>query len=296
MNANIRHLQGRNDLKAGFQAGIKHSNSEHPDPTPVLNFTNDMTQGPNPKTVGSNVGDGIASFLLGAMNGANSSSIASTSTNANTSPYYGAYFQDNIRASDRLTLNLGMRWDVWLPATVRHNWANVNGFSPNTPNPIAAVAQANYAANPIPELPVSDFKVNGGLTFATPSNRRWAKTYWDNFSPRIGFAYSVNNKTVIRGGFGRFYSMFWAVFAPQNGYSNTTTINASIDGITPFNLLDNPVPQGLAPITGSSLGMATGLGSSVGYQDPDSHPSVNSRWSIGFQRQSRPRSRLKPIM
>lgn len=290
-NANMRYMRGKQSIKWGFQFQVKQDNSGIYGDTGSYSFGRNYTQGPSPDTVGPSVGYGTASFLLGTME--NSSNLQSASNEATTAPYYAAYLQDNIRATSKLSLNLGVRWEVWLPATERFN-RQITGFAFNQPNPIASQAIANYTANPIPGniLPPDQFKVNGGLIFASPSGRRWGRTYWNNWSPRVGFAYKLTNKTVIRGGFGYFRSMFWTSFARQTGFNSRTFAVGSLNGINPTDLFNNPYPQGFNPITGSSLGRLTALGSGFGILSPNAQPGYNARWSIGFQRQLTPSTLL----
>lgn len=290
-NANMRYMRGKQSIKWGFQFQVKQDNSGIYGDTGTFNFGRSYTQGPDPSATGPNVGYGVASFLLGTMD--NSSNLQSASNEATTAPYYAAYLQDNLRATSKLSLNLGVRWEVWLPATERYN-RQITGFAFDQPNPIAAQAIANYAANPIPGniLPPDQFKVNGGLIFASPSGRRWGRTYWNSWSPRVGFAYKLTNKTVIRGGFGYFRSMFWTSFARQTGFNSRTFAVGSLNGINPTDLFNNPYPQGFNPITGSSLGRMTALGSGFGILDPNAQPGYNARWSIGFQRQLTPSTLL----
>jgi len=287
-NANMRHMQGIQSMKWGFQTQIKQSNSGIYSHTGFYSFGRGFTQGPNPFDVGTNIGYGVATYLLGTMD--NSSYVQSPTNSATTGPYYGAYFQDDIRATPKLTLNLGLRWDAWQPATERYNRQNI-GFAFNTPNPIAAQAIANYTANPLPGniLPPNQFQVNGGLLFATPSNRRWGKTYWNEWSPRVGFAYRLDNKTVLRGGVGYFRGLFWTTFnGGGTGFSTNTYAVGSLNGITPDNLLNNPFPNGFNQVSGSSLGLETQLGGGFGFKDPNGQPGENARWSIGLQRQITP--------
>ncbi len=286
-NASIRHVHGRHDMKAGFDAQIKHSNSGTEENAMTFNFDQQMTQGPDPTTVATNIGSGIAAYLLGTMSPTTQSTIASPKTQAATSPYYAIYGQDTFRVSDRLTVNVGLRWEVWQPATERFNRQNI-GFAFDTPNPIQGAAQAAYAGHPIAALPAGNFAVPGGLLFATPSNRRWGNTFLNNFAPRVGFAYRINDKTVVRGGMGIFYNMFWSGFTQQSGFASTTPVTASVDGITPYNLFNNPIPGGLIQPPGASQGLKTLLGSSVTFYDRNSRPSANTRWSFGLERQITP--------
>jgi hypothetical protein len=293
-NANMRHMQGRQSLKWGFQMQVKEDDGGSYGMTDYNYFDRQFTQGPNPTLVGANSGYGIASFLLGTLS-PTSESYASTPSIYNTnSPYWGAYFQDDIRLTSKLTINAGLRWEEWQVATQRYN-AQIVNWGWNTPNPIQAAAGAAYALNPAPQLSVSQFTsdITGGLIYATPQNRRWAPTIPDNFSPRLGFAYRLGEKTVVRGGFGLFYSDYYTAFARFTGYTATTPVTSTINGVTPVNLANNPFPSGYVPRTGNSLGLETALGSTAGFLDPDNHPSYNSRWNLGVQRQITPNTLLE---
>jgi hypothetical protein len=81
--------------------------------------------------------------------------------------------------------------------------------------------------------------------------------------------------------------MFWSV-TQQSGFSATTPVTASIDGITRYNLFSDPIPGGLIQPPGASQGLRTLLGSSITFYDRNSRPSSNSRWSFGLERQITP--------
>ena len=286
LNANVRRLHGRHSMKWGFQAQIKQDNGGSSVPNVSLSFNRQFTQGPNPITVASTSGYGAASFLLGTL----ASGSASTAvTRATSAPYYGAYFHDDIRVTPRLSVNVGLRWEVWQPASERFN-NQVAGFAFDSANPIQAAAAAQYALAPLPQLSASDFqkKIQGGLLFAGSDRRRWGSTEWNNWSPRVGAAYRLTDKTVLRGGFGYFYSMYWTPLVRQSGYSSTTPVTGTIDGVTPASLVDNPFPTGFIPPTGASQGLGTLLGSSVSFYDPNAKPIYNQRWNLGVQRQLTP--------
>ena len=102
-------------------------------------------------------------------------------------------------------MTLGIRFEHETPVSERFNRA-VKGFDYTAVNPISAQATANYARNPIPELPLANFKVLGGLQFAGGNNGHYL---WNgealNVLPRIAAAYQLNSKTVLRAGYGIFY-------------------------------------------------------------------------------------------
>ena len=107
----------------------------------------------------------------------------------------------------------------------------------------------------------------------------------NNFQPRIGAAYQLNPKTVLRGG--------WAVFyiAPTDsgltsGFSQTTPLVATQDsGRTPFNTITNPFPTGLIQPSGASAGMSTFLGQGITFADPGSRNTYVHQFSFGIQRE-----------
>ena len=108
--------------------------------------------------------------------------------------YGGVFFQDDWKVNNKLTLNLGLRWEYEGAPTERDN-RNVRGWDPDAELAITSAAQAAYARNPIPEVPASAFRVRGGLTFASDSDRGTYNPDMNNFQPRVGFAYQLNEKT-----------------------------------------------------------------------------------------------------
>lgn len=288
--ANVRHSSGRHNLKWGAQNQTKQNNSGSGNrPMGEFTFTRGFTQGPDPNALGSALGNGIASYLLGTPASGRATIDGDVAT---TAPYYGFYIQDDIRVSQRLTLNLGLRYEFLLAATERYNRQAI-GYAYDTPNPIQDAARAAYARSPIPELPVDQFRVMGGLLFASPSQRRGSATEKNDWSPRIGLSYRINDKTVIRTGVGTFYSFYWAPFVSQVGFSAETPFTASVDGITPANVLSNPFPAGLVQPVGAADGLKTLLGTSLSYYNQYRTQPYNRRWSFGIQREVTRDTRLE---
>jgi Carboxypeptidase regulatory-like domain len=275
--------KGSHNMKWGFQGQVKQNNSVPANrPAGQYFFDRGFTQ-PDPFIPGTASGNGIASFLLGYPSATSTSHVDLRTATATQSPYYGWYFQDDYKVTSNLTLNLGVRYDIILGATERYNHSAL-GFDPSIVSPIAAAAQTAYALNPIPELPVADFNALGGLMFATDKNRRNAVTDWSNLAPRIGLAYRLPHNTVLRAGFGIFYSGWWQPFTNSTGYAASTDMETSLDGgLTPANTLSDPFPSGLIPPTGSSLGAATLLGTSFSFYDYWRKNIRNYRWNFGFQ-------------
>jgi len=166
---------------------------------------------------------------------------------------------------------------------------SVKGFDFDAPSPIEAAVKANYAANPIAQIPAAQFRVRGGLTYPAvngQSNLLW-NTNKTNFMPRISFAYSITPQTVFRGGYGIYFE---PVGVPidnviQTGFSQTTTLNPSLDnGLTFIATLANPFPNGFLLPSGAAAGLSTNLGQGVSFFNQSlSNPYVQ-RWQFALQR------------
>jgi hypothetical protein len=212
------------------------------------------------------IGRDFASLLLGIPVANTNSNRSAPITYSAQSVYHGFFYQDDWRITPRLTLNLGLRYDVELGITERYDRI-VRGFDPAAVNPLQAAARAAYATNPIPQLPVSEFRVLGGYVFADANDRAMWDADKNNFQPRIGFAYQVTNKTVVRGGFGIFSAPFQiqANVLNQAGFSVPTLFVPTLDnGLTFIANLTNPFPNGLTPSPGATEGLATNVGRALG--------------------------------
>jgi outer membrane receptor protein involved in Fe transport len=160
------------------------------------------------------IGQGFASFLYGIPS---SGSFPINDNYAEQTRYWAFYSQDDWKVTKKLTLSLGLRYELPSPLTERFN-RSVEAFNPAAALPIAAQVMQNYSQNPVPQVPVSQFKVSGGLTFAGVGGN--PRTLWNTskkeFMPRIGFAYSLTPKTVIRGGYGIYYEPLGVVNIEAN--------------------------------------------------------------------------------
>lgn len=221
-------------------------------------------------------GNSIASLLLG--NPTSGSDAINVKTYW-TSHYYAPFAQDDWKVSKKLTLNLGVRWD-FLPGEVeRHNLGDY-AFSLTALNPISS------------QVSVPGFsQLLGGPTFlgVNGNPRAVYPTTKSAIQPRVGLAYGLNEKTVLRAGFGE--SMRTPQNAPNSaGYSQSTSYlanNPNYPGSVLPNLanqINNPYSSVLQP-TGNSLGMETQLGQGPWYLNP--HYIIPSFWnySVGVERQ-----------
>jgi hypothetical protein len=250
-------------------------------------FSTNYTRGPFDNSPGSpgGVGQGLASFLLGIPTGG---FIARNANEAIQSTYWSLYFHDNWRASRKLTLDLGLRWEYEGPTQERYD-RSVRGFDFNAAQAIEPAARAAYAANPDPALPVDQFHVKGGLLFAGVNGvpRQFFDRVFTNFLPRVGFAYQATKRNVIRGGFGT-YTISIGQPAQnrsiQSGFSINTNVIPTLDnGLTFQSTLANPFPTGLLTAPGSSQGLATFLGNSISFYNPAGITPYTMRWNFNDQ-------------
>jgi hypothetical protein len=227
-------------------------------------------------------GDEYATFLLGAVEGSSNYPLYPFFRQWYVSPY----FQDDWKVSRRVTLNLGLRWDFNTYPDEKYNRIN-RGFNADAPSPIA---------DQLPPGTISNLR--GGLEFAgvngNPSST--GEMDWNNIQPRIGVAFQLNDNTVLRGGYGLYYTNFannndWN---RTDGFSTNTPIVQTLDEGRTFesNLLGNPYPNGINQPVGSSLGYNTFVGQNPTWFDPTMEvPRVHS-FSFGVQRQLSPNSTL----
>jgi hypothetical protein len=270
--ASLTKILGRHNIIAGVDGRLHRINYFN-----VVNsggtysFTVAQTQGPNGSVTTG--GNSYASFLLGAGNSGN----IPIGSGVEMQDLYGAvYAQDNIRVTPQFTLNLGVRYDRESPYLDRHN--ALNYFDPTIASP---------ATNPsFPQL-------KGGLVFANVAGqpRNVYSSSHTNIVPRVGFAYSPDTLTSIRGGFGMSYAPLELTnnnlgFAPSLGYASATAWNVSNDnGLTPANLLRNPYPQGLVQPTGNALGAATQLGQDITVWNHSPQTPLSVQWNLDVQHQ-----------
>ncbi|MGH9384785.1 MAG: TonB-dependent receptor domain-containing protein [Vicinamibacterales bacterium] len=206
---------------------------------------------------GALFGQDVATFMLGIPTGG---SLDRNAERLNDTWYQGVYLQDDWKITNRLTINLGLRFEYETATTDSRN-RNVRGFDPTAAVSIEAAARAAYTANPIPEIAASAFNARGGLQFASDSNAGFYEPDKNNFQPRLGFAYALSDKTVMRGGWG-VYTVPNIIFGfYQPGYSASQAIVPTLDnGLTFRANLTNPFPDGVQDPVGDRLGADTFLG------------------------------------
>lgn len=299
----LTKIFGRHSFKIGYDFRAYRENmnpSAHA--AGRYDFGTTFTRGPLDNSTAATIGQDFAAFLLGLPTGG---FIDRNTARSNQTLYNGVFFQDDWKVNSRLTLNLGLRYEIEGATTERYN-RNIRDFDTTSSNPIEAAAKAAYAANPIPEIPASSFSVKGGLIFADAQHRGFWNTDKNNFQPRIGFAYSPHFKSsflrkvfggegqsVVRGGFGVYMAPFIIDGVQQTGFSQSTSIVPTLNNGLTFaptcatcGNLFNPFPTGVADPPGASLGLATFLGRGITFIPPDDRVNaLDQRWEFSVQRE-----------
>jgi hypothetical protein len=228
----------------------------------------------DPNAASATAGFGMASLLIGVPSGG---SISHDPTPASASSYWGFYVQDDWKATSRLTLNIGLRYDLDVPRTERFDRLSI--FHLDVPSPIAG--RVPGFAN-----------LRGAMDFVNAAHRRQVPTNKNNYGPRFGLAYRLGERTVVRGAYGIYYSAsaYQAAghtgTAGMEGFRSSTPFITSLDGRTPINFLQDPFPDGFNFPTGKSLGAATflGLGVSESVFITNSSPYIQ-QWNLNVQRE-----------
>ena len=287
---------GLHSLKTGMefrsyrQNDLFASNSQ----TGQFVFDNTYTRQSDTSSPTQVIPQAFASFLLGIPSsvpitaGQPATSVTRAADFAEQSTTWGFFVQDDWKLTPRLSLNLGLRYEFETPMTERFN-KSVTGFDPNYIQPIEAQVQANYSKNPTPEIPPAQFLVRGGLQFAgvNGQSRGLYNTPKKDFMPRIGFAYSLNQKTVINGGYGIFYGFLGQRRGDvlQSGFSQVTNFVPTTDGEHITGSLSNPFPNGILDPSGAALGPRTNLGQSITFFNQHPKAPYMQRWGLGVQRE-----------
>jgi hypothetical protein len=254
---------------------------------------------------GNFTGYDFADFLLG-LSSSYSEPALKDDRNWNSVSWFG-YVQDNWRASRRLTLNLGVRWDG-IPHTAEINgqmsnfypnlynpanapiFANTNGTlicsGAGVPNSSCAAASPGLATGPNPQLKGLLQYANGlGVPGVTPGvSKGLVNNYWNNWGPRLGFAYDLTGagKTVLRGGFGVMFERIQGNDMYQAGGNNLFGGTVSLSNVS----LSDPhigVDQTNANISTASLPVTV---NSITELDPKNYKNPTSyQYSLGVQQQ-----------
>ncbi|HZT33923.1 MAG TPA: TonB-dependent receptor [Bryobacteraceae bacterium] len=287
-DGSIHKTKGMHSMKAGVAYRQHKADGMFPN---LMNFnfqqalTADTFNNPDLKRSGSD----WATFLLGALD---------PNSNASTYPYqyfrenfFALFFQDDVKLSRRITLNLGLRYEYETAPFDEQDRVSryldltkpIPEFQSNPPQLPAQVVQNRQVA-PI---------YNGAWIFADGSNRQVYHTQRFTLEPRVGIAIRINDKTAFRAGYARYVvppvltqNTLASGVLPMAGYSQTTTVAPILNGV-PQAVLSNPFPSTnplILPLQ-KSLGTYTNLGNAVSFFAQDMHTAVNDRWNFSVQRE-----------
>jgi len=260
--------RGNQTINFGFM-GVEQVFAQYNYFSDSLTFDGNYTAGPNPlQGSGVNTGNGVAEMLLGVLDGA---SVGTPTTPYESNHLFGWYVQDDWKPAKKLTLNLGIRYEIQTPYTSRHNQGAI--FDPTALNPLS------YS---------SGMPLLGALQYLGAGNRNFYNTNYHNIAPRLGFSYQALPKAVIHGGYGIFYpeAVTSSGSADTDGFTATTSANLSLNGgVTPNPNISTSNPWGgvYAQVTGNANGSFQQDGNGVGGVFRSRPSPYVQQWMLGVQ-------------
>ncbi len=292
---NLTKIRGPHTFKGGFEAQfIRFAFNDPRDPRGRLDFGTNYTNIPGT----GGVGNGVAAMLLTPIpatvpNGINYDGGPNMIlTDSLTAPddirhYYGAYFQDDWKVTPRLTLNLGVRWEFF--GVLRNRYGNQANFQPAAFGQPGSAYVITSSAKNIPLSPAFVAQLaKDGIALQYSSVPGLLNTPKDNFAPRVGFAYQVMQKLVMRAAYGIFYAGFENLGgAPDPGtnypFAVEPTLNDSSGGIQPLQNQFPTVFNGQIATLENGLTFVTPIPTSPAYNPKgSSFESFAVPWKTGY--------------
>jgi len=309
IKSNLSHVTNKHTIRGGidFREHIRNDSGANGNSSGNFSYgVNYVRKDDDGNAPASNIGLSWATFMLGIPSGV---SIDNNAAVSEINPYYGWYVQDTWRIRNNLTLTYGLRMEYEMAPTERYNRA-LTYFDPTVQLPITQLAQAAYAAKPIPQVPASSFSALGGNIYAGLNGA--PRNLWQNqlmYLPRASVAWQPARKWVIRGGYGMYYDTLNVQneVANQAGFSRSTSTTISNNFGQTWNI-GNPA-AGISPMTdpfpvradgtrfnapfGNAFGSMYQVGQGFTYTPfAREHPRVQ-KWRAGFQYQLGSDSRME---
>jgi hypothetical protein len=293
---NLLWTHGKHFVTVGFQYQALQDNFNNPltGTLASFSFSNNETANFSPTgTLLTTTGMSYASYLLGLVD---SSSVTQNAVAETGGRYktYAAYVQDDIKVSSRLTLNLGLRWNTW--GTFNEVYNRMSFFNPALANPLAGGHL-------------------GALQFAGDGEdschcRTPVKTHYINPGPRLGLAYRLDDKTVVRAGFSIVYAHAGGVGGRVNGrqglsqlgFNTSASFGSVATGQPAFDWANGYPAFQKAPFLNPSYGIGfitaaagapiagPGTAQTITFGDPDlgGKPPYYENWNLNLQRSLSP--------
>lgn len=298
-NIKVSHQRGSHYLKAGFDTRGSYAPSLLQLSNPGFGFDAQPTNSTyvNPNLLES--GDPFATFLLGAIapTGGSPSGWDSSATSMpvlivpkTATRFFGGFINDDWKITRDLTLNLGLRYEFEQPYRDEEDRLT-RPLDLTTPIPELQGANAPAMPAELSKFYNGTPVYNGAFQFADSNNRGQWNSGGGTWSPRIGVAYRLNDKTSLRAGFGRYITpwsqasldLLGTIFY---GFNNYTGAPPAVQGV-PQMQLSNPFPASnpVIPAYGKSLGRYTGLGDNLSFVTPDRPRQTSNRLNLSIQRE-----------
>ena len=259
---NTTFIRGKHNLKVGFEGRLqrwKPRRWRNQAGTFGFSFRETALNG------NSNTGNSFASFLLGYVDTANISTPLHVSSSR---PYYAGYVQDDIKLTPKLTLNIGLRYDLDRPPFEQYDRAST--FDLAAPNPAAGNRP-------------------GALVFLGEGpgrygSRTFEDTYYKAINPRLGLAYQLQHATVLRLGYGISHSSHF-LLNDHMGFSTTQNFDTLDLGNTPAFLLDGGMPTNWPrpPFLDPSFGNNNNVSAAI--RDDSGRMPMTENWRLDIQRE-----------
>jgi hypothetical protein len=274
VNNLLSWVRKKHILKFGAEYRNQQVNNEnYGSESGTFNFSRSSTG-----LLGINSGSAVASFLLGAVNSANMTLRTAGSQYARQ-PYFAAHAGDTWKVLSKLSLNFGLRWDLAFPITEKHNVLSF--FNPRSGNPAAGGRLGNLA-----------FAGNkwGDASYGKPHPE---STFMKAFAPRVGFAWTVGPGTVIRAGYGVFFTQLYyanwsgGITGGLDGFNSSPSVSSTDGGITPAFFLQNGFPEVPASERPPFISSSFRTGQSIGLYRGIEHgrPPYAQQWNLTIERQ-----------
>ena len=281
-SSSLSWVKHAHTLKFGFEQRQFFNNFWQPNyPTGFFDFPQNVTAS-TPASSDTTQGNSFASLLVGYGAAGGASLINILPSVADKSTETAFYVQDDWKVTSKLTVNLGLRYEWSSPYTERFNRQQYSDFTGDTGISVNLPNALNPAETTPTELVGTTLFVNqGGLGRSVPTDR-------NNIAPRLGFAWSIDPYTVLRGGAGIYYGLSPATNFqyPGTAFSTSDPVLFTTDNYqTRFATLENPFPLGIS----SPQGTAYGKLAMWGYDNPNNLGTQEAQnaniyqWNLGIQ-------------